>query len=238
MVCAAPLLVDCPESGVLRVRLNRPERRNALDRGLVAELTRVFKAPSERVVVLGSTSPRAFCAGIDRTLSDGDRARVSDQLYELYEQMVRSRSVIIAALDGHVVGGGAQLALASDIRVAGPETAIRFAGPGHGLAVGAWGLASLVGRGRALELCLSDRPVPVEEALRIGLVDRVGTETGGDVEELAREISSLDPEAATRCKAIVRAALPVGDALRLEREANRGWSGNLEGPGLPAEPVR
>ena len=87
--------------------------------------------------------------------------------------MTGRAAIVVAALDGAAVGGGAQLAIAADLRVAAPAAFLQLAGPGHGLAVGAWGLPSLVGRGRALDLCLSMRPVEREEALAIGLVDRV-----------------------------------------------------------------
>src|SRR5919108_254958 len=70
-------------------------------------------------------------------------------------------------------GAGAQLAVAADLRVASPGARIQVAGPGHGLAVAAWSLPSLIGRGRAMDLCLTMRPVGAEEALRIGLVDRL-----------------------------------------------------------------
>lgn len=222
------MLLDRPQPGVLVLRLNRRERRNALDENLVEALVEAIREPRAQAIVLGSTSREAFCSGIDRTLPMPDRARVSDRLYGLYGQMVACPSVIIAALDGHVIGGGVQLALASDIRLAGPDTSFRFAGPGHGLAVGAWGLPSLVGRGRALELCLSKRAVSAEKAVRIGLADRMSAEPPQAGVELAAEIASCDPDAVTRCKAIVGRAAATEAALALEREGNAGWDGSLE----------
>ena len=71
--------------------------------------------------------------------------------------MLASPVIIIASIHGAAVGAGAQLAVASDLRIGSPPARFRFAGPGHGLAVGAWGLPSLVGRGRAAEICLSMR---------------------------------------------------------------------------------
>jgi enoyl-CoA hydratase/carnithine racemase len=75
-----PLRRDRPVPGVLRLRLDRAERRNALDRAMLDALLDAFAAPEEPVVVLGSTSPRAFCAGADLTLADDERAAVSDML--------------------------------------------------------------------------------------------------------------------------------------------------------------
>jgi enoyl-CoA hydratase/carnithine racemase len=225
----APLRRDRPAPGVLRLRLDRPERRNALDRPMIEALLDAFAAPDEPVVVLGSTSPEAFCSGADLRLEDAERAQVSDLLYELYGRMTTSPAIVIAALDGPAVGGGAQLAIAADLRVVSPTARIRLAGPGHGLAVGAWGLPSLVGRGRAMDLCLTMRPVGAEEALRIGLVDRVAEDASEAALELAGELAALDPAAAARVKRVAWASARALDALETERAENRAaWSGSME----------
>jgi len=100
-----PLRRDRPAPGVLRLRLDRPERRNALDRPMLDMLLDAFAAPGEPVVVLGSTSPQAFCAGADLGLADAERAEVSDLLYELYGRMTSSDAIVVAAIDGPAVGG-------------------------------------------------------------------------------------------------------------------------------------
>jgi enoyl-CoA hydratase/carnithine racemase len=231
----APLRVDRPAPGVLRVRLDRPERRNALDRPALDALLRTFAAPDATVVVLGSTSRAAFCAGVDLRLQDDERADVSDLLYELYGRMTGCDAIVVAALDGPAVGGGAQLAIAADLRVASPGARIRIAGPGHGLAVAAWSLPSLVGRGRAMDLCLTMRAVGAEEALDIGLVDRVADDPEAAALELAGRLAALDPAAAARVKAVAWSAARALDALGLERTGNRAaWSGSME----RAEPAR
>jgi len=225
----ASLRRDRPAPGVLRLRLDRPERRNALDRPLLEALLDAFAAPGEPAVVLGSTTPEAFCAGADLRLADAERAQVSDLLYELYGRMAASDAIVVAALDGPAVGGGAQLAIAADLRIAAPTARIRLAGPGHGLAVGAWGLPSLVGRGRAMDLCLTMRPVDAEEALRIGLVDRVADDAGEAALALATELAALDPAAAARVKRVAWASARALDALEVERSENRAaWSGSME----------
>jgi enoyl-CoA hydratase len=222
------LLTDRPERYVLRLRLNRTEQLNALNTPLVNALLEAFDNVEARAVVLGSTSPRAFCSGADTGLGDAERARMSDLLYELYEKMVRLPVPIVVALDGHAVGGGAQLAVAGDLRVAGPEAKIRVAGPAHGLAVAAWGLPSLVGRGRALDLCLTMRTVGAEEALAIGLVDRIEHDAGEAAVKLASDFTQLDPAAVARAKHLVSRASGYLDALREERIGNReAWSGSV-----------
>jgi enoyl-CoA hydratase len=226
------LRVDRPLPGVLRLRLDRPERRNALDRPLVEALLEAIEGAQEPVVVLGSTSPEAFCAGADLRLADDERAAVSDLLYALYARMTSSDAIVVAALRGAAVGGGAQLAIAADLRVASPGAHVRVAGPGHGLAVAAWGLPSLVGRGRAVDLCLTMRPVDAIEALRIGLVDRLADDAEAGALELAQELAALDPAAAARVKRVAWAASRALEALEDERAGNEAsWSGSMQAGG-------
>ncbi len=222
------LLIDRPAEGVLRLRLNRPEQLNAINTPLVEALLSAFDGVDERAVVLGSSSPQAFCSGADLDLGDAERARLSDLLYALYQKMARLPVPIVVALDGHAVGGGVQLAVAGDLRIAGPGAQMRVAGPGHGLAVAAWGLPSLVGRGRALDLCLTMRAVGAEEALAIGLIDRIEQDPGRAAVDLASDLSRLDPAAVARVKRVVSEASGHLDALYEERSGNREtWSGSV-----------
>jgi enoyl-CoA hydratase len=224
------LLTDRPADGVLRLRLNRPDRLNAVNMPLVTALIESLDEPGVRAIVLGSTSPKAFCAGADLDIEDAERARVSDRLYELYEKMVMLPVPIVVAIDGHAVGAGAQLAVAGDLRVAGRGTKIRVAGPGHGLAVAAWGLPSLVGRGRASDLCLTMRVVDAEEALGMGLVDRVESDPAKAAVDLGAGLAALDPAAVGRVKRLVAGSSKVLERLREERAGNRSaWSGSIAG---------
>lgn len=224
------LRTDTPAPGVLGLWLDRPERRNALDRVLVEAILDALAAVSARAVVLGSTDPACFCGGADLGLGERELTEVSDLLYELYGRMLALPVPIVLAAGGHAVGGGAQLLLAGDVRIGTPATRIRFAGLGHGLAVGAWGLPSLVGRGRALELCLSMRTAPADEALAIGLLDRVEEDAAKAAVELAAAIARLDGDATRRAKAIVRDAAGLVTALEQERAGNRAaWTGSTAG---------
>jgi enoyl-CoA hydratase/carnithine racemase len=223
------LLTDRPAREVLRLRLNRPDRLNAVNMPLVSALITAFDRVDARAVVLGSSTPQAFCSGADLELEDADRAEVSDLLYELYEKMVRLSVPIVVALNGHAVGAGMQLAVAGDLRVAGPQTKMRVAGPGHGLAVAAWGLPFLVGRGRALDLCLTMRAVVAQEAIAMGLVDRIEEDPGRAAIDLASELAQLDPAAVERVKRVVTEASGCLAALREESSGNRAaWSGSVE----------
>jgi enoyl-CoA hydratase len=222
------LLTDRPSKDVLRLRLNRPEQLNAINLSLVNALISAFDSVDARAVVLGSSTPQAFCSGADLDLEDAERARVSDLLYELYEKMVKLPVPIVVAIDGHAVGAGVQLAIAGDLRVAGPQTKMRVAGPGHGLAVAAWGLPSLIGRGRAMDLCLTMRPIDAQEALAMGLVDHIEQDPDGAAIDLASAFARLDPDAVNRVKRVVTEASGVFDALREERSGNSvTWSGSV-----------
>jgi enoyl-CoA hydratase len=223
-----PLVIDRPRDGVVRLRLNRPERRNALDLALVEALHDAVGALDAGAAVLASTDPAVFCAGADLDIADAERVRVSERLYALYERMLTCATPHVAALEGPAVGGGAQLAVACDVRIAGPGARLRFVGPGHGLAVGAWALPSLVGRGRAMDLCLSMRWVDADEAVRIGLGDRPADDPQAAALDLAEHIAGLHPEAVQRVKRLVATAAHHGAVLAEEAEGNRrAWSGSM-----------
>ena len=222
------LLIDRPLDGVVRLRLNRPERANALDTRLVEDLHDAITGLDARVAVLASTDSRVFCGGADLDLADAERMRVSERLYGLYERMSMTGTPLVAAINGPAVGGGAQLAVACDVRVAGPMARLRFVGPGHGLAVGAWALPALVGRGRAMDLCLSMRWVDAQEALEIGLVDRRADDPEAEALAMAGQIAALDPAAVGRVKRVVGTASGRAEALAEEAEGNRrAWSGSM-----------
>lgn len=226
------VLVDWPSDGVLRIQLNRPDRHNAVDADLLEELSRAMELPGARAVVLCSSTRGRFCGGADLAMADATRARVSDRLYALYASMSASAVPIVAALDGPAVGAGAQLAVASDLRVASEATWLRFVGPGHGLAVGAWALPSLVGRGRALDLCLTSRRIDAKEAFDIGLVDRVVADPHAESLEIAKTVAALDTQAVANVKEIVRRSWRPIDMLDVESTANHHWNGAV-GPSLP-----
>lgn len=223
------LVIERPAEGVCSLSLDRPSRRNALHQPLVQALIDAFADRSVEVFILGSTDPRCFCAGADLSIPDAERSQVSDRLYALYETMVLAPAPIIAAVCGPAVGGGAQLLLASDLRIGGEQTRVRFAGPGHGLAVGAWGLPSLVGRGRALNLCLTMRTVAAAEAQEIGLLDELVEDPYERALELARQLAALHAPAVSRVKQVIRTGSGLQAALAAERAGNRRWSGSTEG---------
>jgi enoyl-CoA hydratase/carnithine racemase len=243
------LLVEHHPAGYRWLRLARPERRNALDPGLMAAIRDVLAAEPGTPAVIGSTDPRVFCAGADLTISDAERAVVSDLVYDCCETMVTRPGPVIAVITGAAVGGGAQLAAASDIRIAGPGARLRWIGPqkppGLDLAVGAWLLPDLAGRGAALDITLTGRWVEAAEALALGLVNRVTDDPERAADQLAADLAARGAGAGVKA---VMAAGGLLDRLRAEREANRAaWARvnsvaqrlpGLEPGGLAAAPAR
>lgn len=212
------------------LRFDRGARRNALDLATVDALLDALLGVPDQLVVLGSSTPGTFCAGADLGVPDAERVEVSERLYECYEAMVSRPGLVIAAIDGAAVGGGAQLAAAADIRVAGTSARWRWVGPGHGLAVGAWILPELVGRSRALDLTLTARWLELQEARDAGFVHRVSEDAWAAAVALADELGSVAPVALARVKKIATPEQLLV-ALRSERQHNGdSWDGHAPPP--------
>jgi enoyl-CoA hydratase/carnithine racemase len=169
-----------------------------------------------------------FCAGADLTISDAERAAVSDLVYDCCETIVTRPGLVIAVLTGAAVGGGAQLAAASDLRIASPAARLRFTGPpGLSLSVGAWLLPDLVGRGAAMELTLTGRWVDAAEALALGLVNEVCDDPGTVAAAIAARLAGRAP-GVSGVKTVM-AAGGLLDRMAAERAANRAaWARVLE----------
>jgi enoyl-CoA hydratase/carnithine racemase len=195
-----------------------------MDEDTVTALLNALDESPNLPVVLGSTDPAIFSAGADLTVSDSERTRISDLLYQCYERMITRAGPVIAVVEGAAVGGGAQLATAADIRIASPSARFRWLGPGHGLAVGAWVLPSLVGRSVALDLMLTSRWLEADEAYRLGLTGLSDT-PWAVAENLVTHVAQLDSQAVTRIKAIT-ASDGLLARLADERMGNlTSWSG-------------
>jgi enoyl-CoA hydratase/carnithine racemase len=134
-------------------------------------------------------------------------------------------------LTGPAVGGGAQLAAASDLRIAGPAARLRWTGPpGLDLAVGAWLLPDLVGRAAAMDLVLTGRWLEAAEALALGLVNRVCDDPEPAAAQLAADLAGRGTGAAGAGVKTVMAAGGLLDRMRAERAVNRSaWTRVLAG---------
>jgi enoyl-CoA hydratase/carnithine racemase len=217
------LIVEHNPAGYRWLRLARPERRNALDVDLALAVRDALGEEPGVPVLLGSTDPYVFCAGADLTVTDAERAVISDLIYDCCETMITRPGPVIAVVTGAAVGGGAQLAAASDLRIAGPGARLRWIGPsGLDLAVGAWLLPDLAGRGAAMDLVLTGRWVEAAEALTLGLVNRVTDDPERDAGQIAASLAARGAAAGVKA---VMAADGLLDRLRAEREANQAaWA--------------
>ncbi len=223
------LLVQDHPAGFRWLRLDRPDRRNALDPGLMAAVRDALAAEPGILAVLGSTDPQVFCAGADLTISDAERAVVSDLVYDCCQTIVTRPGPVIAVLTGAAVGGGAQLAAAADFRIAGPGARLRWIGPpGLDLAVGAWILPDLVGRGAALDITLTGRWVEAAEALAFGLVHQVTDDPEAAAGQFAADLAARGTGAGV--KPVLAAGGLLG-RLRAEREINRAAWARVTGVG-------
>ena len=219
--------------GVTIIRLNRPEKLNALSRESIEELSEKFKQLAGdqelRVVILTGTGARAFCVGTDISeLAEAGHAGgsgISARGQTLCDLIEAFPVPVIAAVNGIAAGGGCEIALACHLRIASseatfslPETKLGLL-PGYG---GTQRLAREIGRGRAVEMMLTGKTINAAEALDVGLVNRLAMPDDllADAESLASEIAQLAPLAIRACLQAVTCGLEVTleEGLALERE--------------------
>jgi 2-(1,2-epoxy-1,2-dihydrophenyl)acetyl-CoA isomerase len=211
--------VTFPADGIALLALDRPHRRNALDRALLDGLPSVLSEldADERVRVLVVTGRGgAFCAGGDLDVIAGMGAESPDEARERMTRefatarlLLEFRAPTVAAVDGAAVGAGMALALACDVRIGAPGAV--FASPFIRMAlVPDWGvtwlLARAVGQPRATEIALSARTVDAAEALRIGLLDAVVPAPLDEALARAARLAEADPIAAAATKRLIAAA--------------------------------
>jgi enoyl-CoA hydratase len=227
---ASTLLFELTE-GIARVTVNRPDKLNALNAIVIAELadavTRIETDAAVRGVILTGAGSKAFVAGADiGELTEqgvaGGRARaLAGQL--VFRRLERCGKPVIAAVNGFALGGGCELAMACHLRIAAenakfgqPEVKLGIA-PGYG---GTVRLPRLIGRARALELLLTGDMIDAEEARRIGLVNRVvpSERVVPEAEAILRTILGNGPLAIRACLEAVDTGMDMtlDQALLLE----------------------
>ncbi|HEU5025170.1 MAG TPA: crotonase/enoyl-CoA hydratase family protein [Spirillospora sp.] len=261
--------------GVADVRLNRPDKLNALDIATFEALAETGDAlagdPSVRAVVL-SGEGRAFCAGLDfanfaamagdgpsgggsegsgasggvrfkRLLSDitdrepGRITNLGQQAVHTWHELPQP---VIAAVHGHALGGGFQIALGADIRIVAPDAKLSVLEIRWGLVpdmTGTAALIRLVGEDVAKELTFTGRMVTGDEAVRLGLATRTADDPRAAATELAREIAGKSPDAIRAAKRLLNRAAEGGDLAGQYLEESREL-GALRGSPNQAEAVR
>jgi methylglutaconyl-CoA hydratase len=231
MTESAPVRLEHRE-GVAIVTLDRPGRMNAMSRDLVVELGRVGRElsadPSVRAVVITGSGNQAFCAGADlkerRGMSD-DEVRTQLGLYRSELAWIDPHAVpVVAAINGVALGGGLEIALMCDLRVAAEHAIMGLPETTLGIIPGAGGtqrLPRILGEARAKELVLLGRRVTAAHALALGLVNRVsrpGVSVLDDTLEWIRPIVEGAPIAQRAALAAIDATRTLGPEEGLARE--------------------
>jgi len=230
------------DAGVADVRLNRPDKRNALDGAMFAALAemgeRLKTEPGLRCVVLSGEGP-SFCAGLDfgsfQQMSDRDRGdgapkgdptgMVAGRITHLGQQVAwvwqEVPVPVIAAVHGHALGGGIQIALGADVRIVHPDAQLSVREVHWGLVpdmTGTLTLSRLVRPDVAKELTFTARMVSGTEALALGLATRVSETPREDALAMAGEIAARSPEAVRGAKALFNRLVDAGAAEQFAEE--------------------
>ena len=222
------------DASVVTLKLHRPEKLNALNSQIVAELTaalRDLESDAEvRCAVLTGSGDKAFAAGADiaemAELTPAEAKRFADAGHALGAAMEQARFPILGAVNGFALGGGCELALACDFLYASDKA--KFGQPEVNLGVipgfgGTQRLARRVGVGRARELCYTGDVIGADEALRIGLVNAVvpHAELLPKALATAKKIAQKGPLAVSQCKRVILRGedIPLATANELEVQA-------------------
>jgi methylglutaconyl-CoA hydratase len=230
----APRLVLVERQGSAAwLTLCRPEAANALSRAMVATLTtelkRLRSLPELTAVIVTGVEGKAFCAGADlkeRMSMTLDQTReYLDQLSGLVGALADFPRPVIAAISGAALGGGLEIALACDFRIADTSASVGLAEVRLGIIPGAGGtqrLARLCGMAAAKELVLTGRRIDANRALALGLVSQVVPlgDLRSTAAALAADLSIASPLALEQAKRAMNQGLdlPIGEALALERQ--------------------
>lgn len=228
------LILTETNGAVARITINRPDALNALNRGLLRELGAAVEAlagnSSVRIMVLTGAGEKAFVAGADIKEMEALDARGAEEFAQLGHQVMnaihRAEIISVAAINGFALGGGLELALACDFRIATknaklglPETTLGLV-PGFG---GTQRLARLIGTSRALEVILTAEMISAEKAESMGLVNRVceaGELTSVVDDFAARLLKGKGPSAQRMARWLVYSGIDLPLSAGLEREIN------------------
>ena len=231
------------DGGILRVTLAKPERRNAFDAALIAELTEAFADVGDaRAVVLAGEGP-SFCAGADVEwqrssidLTYEENVEDARRLYRMLEAVFRCPAPVVARVQGYALGGGSGLVACADIGVAAEDTVFGFSEVRLGIApavISPWVLAK-IGPAATRHHFLTGARFDAQTALRIGLVQEVAADLDSAVERVLGDILAGGPQAVREAKRLALEPVDELDAvnraakLRTTEEGQEGLRAFLE----------
>ena len=235
----APVLLERGDEGIAVLRLNRPDKRNAIDSASLALINQMLDELAAqdalRVLVVSTTSTNALCAGADVTevLDEaGGIARMAafTRAYAAFEAFPVP---VIAVCVGNCVGAGAELVAGADLRVGADNLKLAWAGARLGVPVGPARLSQLIGVARAKDLVFTGRAIGAEEADRIGLLHRLVPAESAEAAalDLARAITLQSPHGIRVLKQMFRELDRTAD--RVAYENHRLMEFQQHGTGLP-----
>jgi enoyl-CoA hydratase/carnithine racemase len=229
------LLVE-EEDGIVMLTLNRPEVMNSLNFPLLRALREKiegFRFRSDvRVIIITGEGNKAFCSGADlkerATLSPEEVKEYIYTIRNLFTSIEQLNKPVIAAVNGIALGGGTELALASDIRFASVNASMGLTETRLAIIPGAGGtqrLPRLVGKGKAKELIFTGRRISAQEALDIGLVNKICEQEDllNECKEMAAMICETGPIAIEQAKYAINYGLETDIHTGLAIESNAYW---------------
>ena len=231
-----PLVLEDRQDRVVVLTLNRPEVMNSFNFPMLLALKERVEAvhfdPEVRVVIIVGAGQKAFCAGADlkerATMSEAQVREFIFTIRNLFTFIEYLNKPVIAAVNGIALGGGTELALACDIRLASATATLGLTETRLAIIPGAGGtqrLPRLIGRGKAKELIFTGRKVDAQEALQIGLVNKLSEPTAllDECKAMAAQICEAGPIAIQQAKYAINYGLEADLHTGLAIESNAYW---------------
>jgi len=218
---------------VLRVTISRPERRNAFDASLIAELTQAFVDVGDARVVVLAGDGESFCAGADVEwqrssieLSFDENVEDAMRLYRMCEAIDRCPAPVIARVQGYALGGGSGLVACADVAIAAPDAVFGFSEVKLGIipAVISPFVLPRIGA-HARRYFLTGERFDAAAALRIGLVHELADDLDKAIEPVVGELLTAGPEAVREAKRLIREHPPGDEAAQIAARLRSGEEG-------------
>lgn len=214
------------------VAMNRPDRKNAMDTSLLEALVAALRSiraddSIHALVITGAGGSFSSGADVSEKVDDAGALKRMNLFCDLYETVTGFSKPAVAAIAGPCIGGGAEVAVACDLRVGSSTIRLRFPGAQFGIPIGAARLPLLVGLSHAKDLLMTTRTVGADEAYRIGFLNRVVDEHQLEHESVALAAAMAANPGAVQQKRLLDEASGLTSRVRSENQLLRQWQGNL-----------